>query len=98
VVTIKGRFEPASASPRTSMARSVDLAVLLELREVVDEGGVDHAIRRRRSAAQALQILQMAAMDLGTRGDQRLGPLFRAGQPQHLMPRPDEILQRPPNR
>ena len=70
----------------------IDLAVLLELREVVDEGGVDHAIRHGRAAAQAFQVFEVASMHLGTGGDERLGARIRASEAEHLMARVDELL------
>src|SRR4051794_33752930 len=43
----------------------VDRAGPLELREVVDERGVDDAVGRLGAAAQAVEVLQRAAVDLG---------------------------------
>ena len=42
----------------------VYLAVLFELREVVDEGSVNHCIRVGCSTAQALDVLKIASMRL----------------------------------
>ena len=70
----------------------IDLAILLEFREVVDEGGVDHAVRLGRSAAQAFQVFKIAAMHLGAGGDERLGARIRASKTEHLMARVDELL------
>ena len=42
----------------------VDFGVLFEFRKVVDKGGVNHAVRQGRSAAQAFEVFQMAAMHL----------------------------------
>jgi len=63
-----------------------------ELREVVDEGGVDHAIRQGGAAAQAFQVFEIASMHLGPRGDKRLGGRIRASKTEHLMARADELL------
>ena len=79
-VTISGRSEPSSTAPIASMARSVVLAVLREFREVVVEGGVDHAIRLGGAAPEAVQVLERAAMDLGARRGQRLAPPRPSGR------------------
>lgn len=50
------------------------------------ERGMDHAIRCGRAAAQACQVLQRAAMRLGTRRRKRGGAGFRAGEAEHLVP------------
>ena len=91
-VTTKGRSEPASASPIASMARRSDLADLLEPREVVDEAEVDHPVRGRRAAPQAVQVLEVAAVHLGPGGGERRGALVRAGEAEHRVPRLDEVL------
>ena len=70
----------------------VYLAVLLEFREVVDEGGINHAIRHGRSAAQAFQVLKIAPMDLDAGGDERLGARIGASKTEHLMARANELL------
>ncbi len=72
VVTNRGRSEPSSAAERLDGA-SVDLAVLRELREVVDKGRVNDGIRLGRSAAQALEIFERTALDVGARRGKRLG-------------------------
>ena len=64
---------------------TVDLAVFREFREVVDEGEVDHAIRRGRSAPQAVQILQIAVMRVGAGGGQSLRTGLRTREAKHLM-------------
>jgi hypothetical protein len=54
-------------------------------REVVDVGGVDHAVRRGRPGAQAVQVGQGTAVNLGTGGRQRRGTPVRAGQAHDAM-------------
>ncbi len=49
------------------------LADFLEFREVVDETGVNHAIRHGCSAAQAFQVFKITSMHLGASGGKRLG-------------------------
>jgi hypothetical protein len=51
----------------------VKLAVGRELREVVVEGTVNHAVRYRCPAAQAFEIFQITAMNLSPDGDKRVG-------------------------
>ena len=70
----------------------VDRADGLESRPVVDEAGVNHAIRHGRSAAQAFKVLEIASMRLGAGGDERLGARVRASKTEHLMARVDELL------
>ena len=53
--------------------------------EVVNVGGVDHAVRFGRPGAQAVQVGQGAAVDLGARGRQRGRGLVRAGQAHDVM-------------
>jgi hypothetical protein len=49
------------------------VTVLLEFREVVDKGGVNHGIRRGCSTAEAFRVFKITPMNLGTSGGQRLG-------------------------
>jgi pimeloyl-ACP methyl ester carboxylesterase len=62
---------PAGVPERSSehsggaMARLVDLAVFCELREVVDETRMNHAIGHRCSAAQAFEVFKIAPVHLG---------------------------------
>src|SRR6202030_1869972 len=58
----------------------VDLAVLCELREVVDETCVNHAVRGSSSAAQTFQVGKITAMHLGTQGDKGLGARIGASK------------------
>src|SRR5438034_450292 len=58
-------------SRRTLLERQpVRLAGGREVREVVDEGGVDDAVRCRRSTPQAFEIVERAPMRLGTGGSE----------------------------
>ena len=66
-------------------------AVRDEVREVVVEGGVDHAIAASRAAAQAVEILDVAPVCLGASCRERLRPRIRARQSEHLMARVDEF-------
>jgi hypothetical protein len=63
----------------------VYLANFLELREIVNEGRVDHTVRQGRPFAQAFEVSKIAAMHLGARGHKRLGAGLRAREAQHLM-------------
>ena len=69
----------------------VNLAVLLEFREVVDEGGVNYGIRAGCSAAQAFQIFEITSMHLGAGGGQRLCARIGACKTEHLMAGVDEF-------
>ncbi len=64
----------------------VPLANLHELREVVVEGGVDHAVRLGRPAAQTLQVFQIPSMNLGPAASR-----IRPSQSEHLMAIVDEF-------
>src|SRR5262249_55590222 len=63
-----------------------------DVREVVDEGGVDDAIRCSRSALQAVKILESPPMNLGPSGGKRLGRCLRTCEAEHSMPRADQLL------
>ena len=69
----------------------VYLANFLELREIVNEGSVDHAVRHGRALAQAFEVIKIAAMHLSARGHKRLGAGLRAREAQHLMARVNEL-------
>jgi hypothetical protein len=73
------------------MARRSTSTNFLELRKIVDEGGVDHAVRHGRSFAEAFEVGKIAAMHLGAGGRKRLGAGLRAGQAQNLMARAHEL-------
>ena len=64
----------------------IDLADRLESREVVDEGGVNHAVRCGRSTPQAVEVFEIDPMDLGACGGERRGARIRAGEAEHLWP------------
>ncbi len=70
----------------------IDLAVFRELRKVMDEGGVNHAVRLGCPAAQTLQVFKITSMHLGTPSDKRLGARIRASETEHLMARADQLL------
>jgi hypothetical protein len=70
----------------------VDLAVFREFREVVDKGGVNHAVGHCCSAAQTLKVFERTAMDFSSGRDQRLGAGISAGEPEHLMSRSNQLL------
>jgi hypothetical protein len=53
---------------------------------------VDDAIRASRSTPQAVGIVELTPMYLGTRRDERPGGRIRASQAEHLMARADEFL------
>jgi hypothetical protein len=55
------------------------------VQEVVDKSGVNHAIRHRRSTAQAFEILELTAMRVRASGDERRGGRIRASEAHHLM-------------
>ena len=54
-------------------------------REVVDERGVDDAVRAGGAGAQAVEVLEIAAMDLGAGGRERRGGLVGAGEADDLV-------------
>ena len=57
----------------------------------MDEAAVDHAVRSRRAAPQAVQVLEIAPVHLDPGGGERRGALVRAGEAQHRVARLDEI-------
>ena len=58
----------------------------------MDEAEVDHPVRCRRAAAQAVQVLEVASVHVGPGGGERLGALVRAGEAEHGVPRLEEVL------
>ena len=60
-------------------------------RDVVLEREVDHAIRRGRRAPQAVEIIERAAVHLCPGRGEGGGRGIRAGQPDDLMARADEL-------
>ncbi len=75
--------------------RGNDMAVLFAVldkpREIMVERRVDHGVRLRRTIAQALGILERAAMHLGARGGQRIGAGVGTGDADHLVACLDEF-------
>jgi len=53
---------------------------------------VDHAVAGGRAAAQAVQILEVAALDAHADGGERLGAGVRASQAENPVAGPDEVL------
>ncbi len=72
--------------------RLVDGAVLRELREIMDEGQMDHAVGILRAALQAVEVRERAAMDFGAERLQRADVVVRAGEACDLMPVGDELF------
>ena len=70
----------------------VHLAIRREFREVVVKGGVDNAVRGRCSAAQALEILERTAMNVGPGRGKGCGGRIRARKANYLMSCADEFL------
>ncbi len=56
------------------------------------ESRVNHAVRRCRAAAEAVEIFERTAVDLGAHPRKGLGPCIGARNADHLMARPDELL------
>jgi hypothetical protein len=90
-VMSNGRSEPASARTQGLDGSPVDLAYFLELREIVNEGRVDHTLRHGRAPAEAFEVSKIATMHLGARGQERLGSDLRAREAQHLVARVNEL-------
>ena len=67
-------------------------AVLGKFREIMIEGRVDDAIHLCRAALQAVQVVERAAMDLGTGGGQLIRSLVRAGEAEHLVAGGDQFI------
>ena len=67
-------------------------AVLGELREVMIEGSVDHAVRGECAALQAVEVFERTALYLCACRDKRRGSCVRARETEHLVPRLDQFL------
>ena len=80
-VTSIGRSDPSSTAPIASIARRSSAQFSSEFREVMVEGRVDDGVRLARAVAQAFQILERAAMDLGAHGGERLAPASERARP-----------------
>ena len=81
-------------SPKRLDGAAVRVGSALEVAresEVVLEREVDHAIRRGRRALQAVEVVERAALHLGPGGGERRGRGIRAGEPDDLMARADEL-------
>ena len=63
-----------------------------ELREIMDERRMDHAIGGRRAAREAFQVLQIAAHHLDTLGRKVGGTGIGPSKPQHLMAGGEKIV------
>jgi hypothetical protein len=70
---------------------SVRLGGWRVVREVVDEGGVDHSIRSGCSAPQALEVVEGTAMHLRSCGGERFGCLIGASEADYLMAHVDQL-------
>jgi hypothetical protein len=71
----------------------VRLDIGLELREVVDEGRVDHAVARLGAGDDAGYVGQLTAMDLDAEARQGVGAGVAPRQSEHLMARRQELGQ-----
>lgn len=56
------------------------------------EGGVNHAVGDGHADAQAFQIFESSAVNLGTGGDEGVGARVGAGKTVHLMARLLQIV------
>ena len=70
------------------VGRSLEVA---RERELVLEGEVEHAVRVADRLAQDVQVVERAALHLGSGGGERVGRRVRAREPDHLMARADEL-------
>ena len=69
----------------------VGLTVILELRKVVNESRMDHALRSGRSAAQGLEIFERTAVYIGPCRGKGRGSRVRASKAEHLVSRGDQF-------
>ncbi len=104
VATRSGRQQPGPGGDDQGAVRArergaerldgapVHLTVRRELREVVVEGAVNHAVRHGCSAAQAFQVFEITSVHLRSGGDKRLGTRIGACKTKHLMARVDQLL------
>jgi len=90
-VTSKGRPGLQQVAERLD-GTAVHRAVLHELREVMIEAGVDHAVGSGGTTAQAVQVFQRTPQDLGARGSQRRSLVVRPTETEDFMARRDQIL------
>ena len=59
--------------------------------EVVDERGVDDAVGLGRAVAQAVEIVERAAVDGGSGARERRGGAVGTGEPEHVMARLEQV-------
>jgi hypothetical protein len=86
------RFVRATEHASHRLDRSfVDLAILCELRKVMDEGEVDDAACVCRATLQALYILKRAAMNLGAQSLECIDVGSGAREAHNLMPIRDQF-------
>ncbi len=57
----------------------------------MDEGRVDHAVRRVRRRSQDVEIVQSAAPSLRAAGGERRGGLVRTGKADDPVPRVEQV-------
>ena len=87
-VPTKGLPEPSRAAPIASIAlrsSAIALEVVARRHRLVLEGQVDDAVGRLGGRAQAVEVVQVAAPDLGARGLEGGGGAVGAGQADHLV-------------
>ena len=70
----------------------IDLAVLLKLCEVVDEGEVQDGVRGGRSFTEAVEVIQRPMMCFPAESSQLRGFFFRANEAKHLVARADQFF------
>ncbi|HEX3368192.1 MAG TPA: hypothetical protein VHS56_01330 [Candidatus Cybelea sp.] len=61
------------------------------IREIVNESGVDDGLSCTRSPAQTVEVLKRTSLDLGAGDDKRLGSIIRAGETENSMARADQF-------
>jgi len=88
-------LEPASAAPSASIARRSISQFSANFEKIVNKGGMNHGIGRGRAAAQAFQILQIAAMHLGACSSNRLGGCFGTREAEHFDVPPQSVQRQP---
>ena len=55
------------------------------------EAGVDHAVRRRRTPAQRVQVREVAAMRFRPGGEENRGTRVRPGEAEHPVARGEQV-------
>ena len=84
-VTSIGRSDPSSTAPIASIARLSSAQFSTNFEKSWLKAVWITASALARAVAQAFQILERAAMDLGAHGGERLGSGLGAGETEHLM-------------